>query len=145
MKNIELFDEYTATILAELYQAFPVKVSLNACKISGHSEYDEFGRVLNERGEPSKQFEIAKATIEWLWETGYIRAPDMQDHGISYAVLSPMGLAVLKSVPESIQIKETTGDRLAKLVKEGSFDGARDLVKSALSAGVSFAVSSATG
>ena len=63
----------------------------------------------------------------------------MQDHGISQAVLSPMGLAVLKSVPESIQIKETTGDRLAKLVKEGSFDGARDLVKSALLASLRLA------
>lgn len=145
MKNIELFDEYTARIFADLYQAFPVKVSLNATKLCGHSDHDEFGAIVDERGNPSKSFEIAKATIEWLHETGYIRGGDMNAYGLRSAVLSPMGLTVLKSTPSSLKVEETTGDRLAKLVKEGTYEGAKDLVKSALSAGSAMAIGAIAG
>ena len=138
MQNIVLFDEYTARILAELYEAFPVKTRLDARRLTGHSEYDEYGRVLNERGEPSRQYEIASATIEWLWESGYIRGPGFEQGGMSRAVLSPMGLAVLKAVPDSIKVQETTGERLARLVKEGAHEGAGELARSAIAAGIRF-------
>lgn len=135
MKNIELFDEYAARIFVELYQSFPVKIFVDARKLCGHEEIDDFGRILDGRGEPSKPFEIAHATIAWLKDTGYVRGEDMHAWGLSQAVLSPMGLAVLKSVPSSLKVSETTGDRLAKLVRDGSYDGAKDLVKSAIAAG----------
>lgn len=137
MKNIELFDEYTARIFADLYRSFPVKRSLDARKLSGHEDYDDFGRILNERGDPSKEFEVAYATIEWLFDTGYIRGHEPSGSGMSLAVLSPMGLAVLKSVPSSLKAGESMGDKLSKLLAEGATDSARDLVKAALAAGAS--------
>ncbi len=135
MKNIDLFDEYTARIFAQLYQAFPVKTGIDARKLCGHSETDDFGRVLDDRDEPSKPFEIAHATISWLADTGYIRGGDMHSWGMSQAVLSPLGLAVLKSVPASLKVEESTGERLSKLVRDGAYDGAKDLIKSALATG----------
>lgn len=135
MKNIELFDEYAARIFADLYQAFPVRSNLDACKLSGHGDTDEYGRVLDERGEPSKSFEIARATIEWLRDTGYVRGGEMNVRGMSQAVLTPMGLAVLKAAPVSLKAEETTGDRLSRLVRDGSYDAAKDILKSALTSG----------
>lgn len=135
MKNIELFDEYAARIFAHLYQSFPVKTGIDARQLCGHSEHDDFGRVVDEQGEPSKSFEIAHATIMWLQDTGYIQGGAAHRWGLQQAVLSPMGLAVLKSVPSSLKAEESTGDRLAKLVREGSYEGAKDLVKSAITTG----------
>ncbi|MEG9883838.1 MAG: DUF6378 domain-containing protein [Hyphomicrobiales bacterium] len=128
MKNIELFDEYAARLFAELYKSFPTKTNLNACKLCGHSEIDEYGRILDERGEPSKAFDVARSTIEWLYEAGYIRGNGMGAMGLGQAVLSPMGLMVLKSVPASLKIEESVGDRLSKLVKEGTYEAAREAV-----------------
>ena len=143
MRNIELFDEYAARIFADLYQSFPVRKPLDARKLCGHAEHDEYGRIVDERGEPSKPFEIARATIAWLQDTGYIRGTDLHVWGLSQAVLSPMGLAVLKSVPSSLKVEESTGDRLTRMVREGSYEGAKDLVKSAITTGSAMLMSAA--
>ena len=145
MTNIDLFDEYAARIFAELYQSFPVKRSLNANQLSGHHEFNEFGVVVNENGEPSKQFEIAHGTIQWLWETGYIRGDSVSQTGMFNAVLSPVGLAVLKATPASLTAEVSTGEKLTTLVKDGAFDTAKDLVKSALTAGSALALGAIAG
>lgn len=140
MQNIDLFDQYTAQILAQLYAAFPVKQPLDARKLCGHSAMDEYGAVLDDQGARSKHFEVARATIEWLAETGYLRGGQMDKFGIDRAVLTALGLNVLKALPESLRMGDSTGDRLVRLVREGSFDIAKDLVKSALSTGASMAI-----
>ena len=144
MKNIELFDHYAARILAELYEAFPVKRPLDARKLCGHSDVDEWGTILDERGERSKAFEVARGTIEWLSETGYLRGGDLGRYGLNGAVLTAMGLDVLKAKPESLRGADSMGDRLVRLVREGAFDLARDLVKSALASGAALAMRAVT-
>lgn len=140
-QNMDLFDEYAAAILANLYEAFPVKKPLNAADYCGHMDVNDYGVPVDENGNPSKSFDIAKATIEWLIETGYIRSEGMWQYGSKGAVLTPMGLAVLKAAPESLTVRETTGDKLIRLIRSGSKDAAKDIVRSAITAGASFVMS----
>lgn len=136
MSNIELFDEYTARILAELYEAFPRKTFLDARSICGHQNIDEFGQVLDPEGKPSAHFEVAFATIDWLAETGYIRATDIRQFGARDAVLTAQGLLVLKASPESLTPTEAIGDKITRLVKAGSMGLAKEAAKAAISTGV---------
>jgi hypothetical protein len=136
MKNIELFDEFVARILAGLYEHFPVKSGIDARVLSGHMETDQFGGILDERGEPSRKFEIALATIDWLVDTGYIRTGERRDWGYPQAVLTASGLEVLKASPESLKAREAIGDRIVRLVKDGSLGLAKEAAKAAISTGI---------
>ena len=136
MANIELFDEYTARTFASLYESFPRKKVIDAREICGHSETDEFGSVLNRAGERSKHFEVAMATIEWLIETGYIRAAEMDQYGARDAVLTSQGLMVLKASPDSLKPVEGIGDRIARLVHNGSIDAAKEAANAAIALGI---------
>jgi len=134
-RNIDLFDAYAAAILADLYEAFPVKIPLDATKYCGHGDIDEFGVPVDPNGNPSKAFDVAKSTIEWLMETGYIRGEGFWQYGAKPSVLTPMGLAVLKAVPESLNVKETTGDKLVRLTGAGASDAAKEVIRTTLATG----------
>lgn len=141
MANIDLFDEYTAKIFAALYDAFPRKIVLDARILCGHEGTDDFGQVVNPEGRPSAQFEVAMATIDWLRETGYIRADDSKAFGATGAVLTASGLMVLKATPESLRpTAESIGEKLIRNVREGSLGAARETAKAAISAGVGLAM-----
>ena len=136
MTNIELFDRYAAAIFGELYESFPIKTDIDARKISGHAETNEYGAICDSTGRRSKEAEIAYATIEWLADTGYVRAKDkLYPFGYSQCVLTAEGLRLLKAVPDSVQIKTTVGDKLVRLLKEGSIEMAKDVVRSLLGGG----------
>ena len=137
MKNIELFDGYTAEILAGLYRSFPIKGAIDARDLCGHFGTDEFGIIVNEKGVHSREFEIARSTIEWLYKTGYIRGDKPNEYGIACAVLSPMGLAVLKASPDSLSPSSNVGERLSQLLQSGATEAAKDLIKTALASGIS--------
>lgn len=136
MTNIVLFDEYVARILATLYESFPVRIRLDARQISGMLEEDEFGVPIDERGKPSKAFDICMATIEWLIDTGYINSKDKDQYGYSWCVLTARGLEILKAVPESVKVQSSVGDKLVQLIKGGSIELAREAAKTAISAGI---------
>lgn len=137
MSNIELFDEYTARILAQLYEAFPRKAHLDARALCGHDTIDEFGQVMNDAGRPSAHFEVALATIDWLQETGYVRVRQMFQYGADGAVLTAQGLLVLKASPESLNASEAIGDKISRNVKAGAIGAAKEAAKAAITAGVS--------
>ncbi len=136
LMNIELFDEYVARILSHLYESFPIKVHLDARSITGHEEIDEMGQPLDERGQPSKRFDICLATIDWLVDSGYIRTDGRGQYGYDLAVLTARGLEVLKATPESVKVKISIGEKLVRLVKEGSIDMAKEAAKAAIAVGV---------
>lgn len=136
MSNIELFDEYTALTLANLYEAFPRKVSIDARELCGHREIDDFGRVLNHDQQPSAHFEVARATIEWLIETGYIRATDLGQFGAHGAVLTSAGLVLLKTAPEALKPAEAIGDRIVRLLRTGEKAHAVDAARAVLASGI---------
>ena len=136
MTNIALFDEYVATIFGMLYSSFPVRSRLDAVELSGVPEIDEFGVPIDARGKPSKKFDVCMATIEWLIDTGYISAKDRDQYGFSQCVLTARGLEILKAVPESVQTKETIGEKLVYLLRSGSIDLAKESAREALSIGI---------
>ena len=136
-RNIELFAEYTARILSRLYERFPVKCPLDVREFAGHTETDEFGVIVAPDGRTSKEAEIARATIEWLAETGYLRAENASPpFGYASCVPTARGLEVLKATPQSVRLKETLGDKLVRLVAEGSMDLAKDAVRAAVALAV---------
>ncbi|MDQ7091765.1 MAG: hypothetical protein Q9M50_14210 [Methylococcales bacterium] len=136
MANIELFDEFVATILSYLYIKFPLESALDARELSGDKETDEYGTVLDNNKVRSMRFTICLATMEWLIETGYIRIKDKGQYGYGRAVLTSKGLEVLKSTPESISKNESIGDKLVKLMNEGSLQMAKEVAKAAVSFGI---------
>lgn len=137
MRNIDLFDEYVALILCQLYESFPVKTTLDVRKISGHTGLDEYGRICAPDGRPSKEAEIAYSTIEWLVDSGYVRSERPNPYtGYHGCVLTSQGLEVLKATPESVKVKETTGDKLVRFVSEGSLEMAKDAAKAAITFGI---------
>lgn len=133
-QNIECFDEFVARALAELYGRFPVKIFLDARKLSGDDGNDDFGRVVDSDGRPSKRFEIALATIEWLADSGIIRAGEPHTFGYYNVVLTAAGLEILQATPESLKVGESLGDRITRFVREGSLGFAKEAAKAAISA-----------
>lgn len=136
MNNIDCFNGFVAAILAQLYDGFPVKCMLDARTISGHGDVDDFGGIVDHQGRPSRPFEIAMGTIEWLIDNGYVRAGERHIYGYRNAVLSERGLELLKRGAGNLASKESWGDKLLRLVREGSIDLAREAAKALISAGV---------
>jgi len=73
MKNLDQFDEFAALIFAQLFDGFPVKQMIDARRFSGHADVDDYGGIVDERGQPSRRFAVAIATAEWLIDSGYVR------------------------------------------------------------------------
>lgn len=140
MDNIDCFDDFVAAILADLYRAFPVPAFLDARTLSGHLEVNAFGAIVDENGNRSRRFEIAKATLDWLAESGYIRSTERLPYGHRNAVLTASGLHLLKAVPASLQQRESLGERLVRFVREGSLSLARETAKAVLAEGVGKAI-----
>lgn len=136
MRNIDVFNEFVAVILAQLYESFPVKEDLDVRTISGHTDENEFGIICAPDGRESKEAQVAYSTIEWLVDTGYIRADKPRPYrAFRGCVLTAEGLKLLHATPESVQVKETVGDKLVRLVREGTPELARDAVKALLTLG----------
>jgi len=136
MKNIDLFNDYTASVLSELYTHFPVKRSIDARTLCGHTDRDDFGGIVDADGRPSKAFEIACGTIEWLGDSGYLTYASRTPCAFVNVVLTPKGLSLLKSSPDALRSKDTLGERLLRFVTEGSKELARDAVKAVITAAV---------
>ena len=145
MQNIDLFNDYTAAILSKLYSQFPVKNGIDARQLCGHSDVNDFGLVLDERGQPSKAFEIAVSTMEWLTDYGYVSYANRTSYAFSQAVLTAKGLEHLRRSSDALKSKETLGERLTRFVSDGSKEFARETVKTLLSMGVDAVRSAAMG
>ena len=88
MPNIDRFDRYVAAILGQLYGEFPVKVDLDVRRLTGHTATNADGEICAPDGSVSEEAAVAYGTIEWLIETGYVRAIEPR-HGICFRSLRP--------------------------------------------------------
>lgn len=130
MDNIKAFNLVTGKLFADLYQSFPAP-----------TEVDFIALVVDMI--PNEDFEsawenpsFAEATVRWLDQAGYIwlkKAPTM--HGKPTAVLSPKGLEALKAVPESIDSKESLGERIITFTKAKASESLSQAVGLAITAG----------
>ena len=141
MQNIDLFNEYAARILAQLYEIFPSKQTLDARTISGHTDVNRFGIICAPDGSESKEARLAYDTIEWLVHNGYVRADSLLDGRLAYGCrLTEQGRKVLRAVPEKVQNTETRGRKLVRLIKESSIEAAISCVKEILMRGAAGAI-----
>ena len=120
--NIEYFDEVTVKIFAELYQSFPLPVSINCLELTGKPE-------MTEMGELSKEAEICVAGLKWLAAEGYLTVKHSAQSGAGSVILTAKGLASLKAAPDSLESKISVGERLVAAVKLGAVSTGIEVLK----------------
>lgn len=107
MADMELFNKAVATILGELYEAFPRRVSLQATTLAGTNNEEEF-RPYGD-------------VVFWLRNEGYLTF-ELQSQGVKFdqVTLTKQGLLVLNSEPESLKEKVPLGKTLSNVAKSGT-------------------------
>jgi hypothetical protein len=139
MKNIEEFNIAVAEIFAACYEAFPKPVPIfktdigNAIKISMGVEHDPKYVNLNDH-----EFKVVEYTLSWLIQAGYIWAENPNAPPTSMNIrLSPLGLEVLNSIPESLKTGERIGESLSRGIRSLGKEMLITTVNAALSIGLS--------
>lgn len=139
MQNIEEFNIAVAEIFGLCYREFPTPVSIYKSEIGAAIkdglgiEHDPNYINLSER-----EYKVVEHTLSWLIKAGYIWSDNPNASPTSMNIrLSPLGLEVLNSVPDSLHMTESIGEKLSK--------GARSLGKEALVAVVTTALSIGLG
>jgi len=131
--NIKKFDRLVASILADLYQKFPVHTHVCVYELfdcaPGRLEH---GVWIESENLSKEDQEFYYYTIKWLIDTGYVIGT-IKHHNDSDITLSLKGLELLKSVPSSVDGSESIGQQLVVALKAGAKDSAANLVSKALS------------
>lgn len=129
MNNIDQFNYYSAVILSELYQSFPVPVDIELSKF--HKDQENQDDYFN-------QIVIACATARFLQDEGFIKSHKIDDYGrIAHTVLTTKGLAALSKTPDVIDAnKKSIGERIAIIAKSATNESMKatiaTLIKSVL-------------
>lgn len=138
MRNIEEFNIAVAEILGLCYREFPTPVPIYKSEIGAAIkdglgvEYDPSYINLSER-----EYKVVEHTLSWLIKAGYIWADNPNAQPTSMNIrLSPLGLEVLNSVPDSLQMTESIGEKLSKGAKFLGKEALLTTVNTALSIGL---------
>ncbi|MBE0405009.1 hypothetical protein [Halomonas citrativorans] len=135
--NIQAFDELTGSILARLYSAFPVPITLKA------GDFVDNPLVYSEHVQcdvASEEARFFTATAKWLQMAGYIYLKEI-DRGNLYVtncVLTAKSLELLKVKPANLSNEASLGDQLTAAAKQGSNDAVRKAITEVLSHGARF-------
>ena len=107
--NIDLFDEYTAKILAKLYESFPNPIDLDVFELAGY--YTDDPTSLPPYHVLYKKRECVIATIEYLIRNNDMMTDGKDDDTYQSCVLTAKGLTTLneKSSYSTETIKVTIG------------------------------------
>ncbi len=131
--NIKKFDRIVASILADLYQKFPVHTHVSIYELFDCTPGRLDHGIWIESEELSKEDqEFYYYTVKWLIDTGYVIGT-IKHYNSSDITLSLKGLELLKSVPSSVDGAESIGEQLVGALKAGAKDSAANLVSKALS------------
>ena len=107
MENIDKFNEWSALILAWLYEKFPTPTGLH------HGD-------LKSSPDPVRAERLMRYTIVFLEEEGYIRYAEFKPPGqFSQVKLSRKALNILNRVPDPKNNATTLGEILVKKVHAG--------------------------
>jgi len=120
MPNMDEFNRITVLVLGKLYEAFPQAVRLNV---------EDVHDAPNENDVRNFSY-----TVEFLASENYIKFQAASDEGLFFVevTLTMKGLTVLRSVPDSLDAKETLGNRFAGFLKNGAKDVSKELLKGAV-------------
>jgi hypothetical protein len=145
MTNEEKFNYYVGSIFAALLDVFPRRTQLDLAKLAGAESVQQTysnGRastqyVRNGIVEDLKdEIELVFETVHWLYETDYlIGSVGFNQFGRNaFVTLSPKALEILKSVPESIDSKQSKsiGQELSEAVKKSAKNKVGELASEAL-------------
>lgn len=119
--NMQLFDEITARVFAQLYEAFPLAIGMDCQTLMGAAQMDDYGKVTREAS-------ICIHALRWLGDEGYIKAGSFGQCHASGVVLTAKGLAALKSSPASLEYKQTLGERIVSAVNNDAISAAVGVV-----------------
>jgi hypothetical protein len=135
MKNIESFNIAVAEVFGKCYQAFPIRIDVSVIDV-GEAIHEALGPGYeHDIYKRNSEYDIARASINWLIESGYLLHRNDTHISFNAVTLSPKGLEVLNAKPKELQIKATLGEELSKGVKVIGKDAALSFVKTALSYG----------
>ena len=135
MKNIDAFDRSVAEIFATLYTEFPIpiKMEFSDAPIAIMDAEDSGSEMLD-------KFVIYENTIKWLIAAGYVNAESTNNQAAFGAVLSAKGLEILK-LPSSLEKSGPTfGEKIVSSIKSGAIEAAKNTAQSAISKGLSLAI-----
>lgn len=140
--NIELFDQYAARVLSELYQSFPFEKDLiisELIKDSGYSSQIEQNPLDIVTGDESakRRAELLEKTIEWLGQSRYLHYRNRQPYvRFTDVRLTAKALAVMKSPSDSLKQKQMLGDLLVKSVSSGAASTVKTILSQIISHGI---------
>ena len=139
MKNIEIFKSLSGLVMAELYDAFPLPITLKPSELALKLDDSLWSDSLtsdpqqphinnyNRRRSPAA---LSKPTIEWLQLAGLISYRHYKDGQFEGVVLTPKGLEAIESKPE---IGKTLMSAMAEITKETSKEVAKEQFKNGFS------------
>lgn len=118
MKNIEIFRELSGLVLAKAYDSFPLGVTIRPSELAlelGDEQWEESQRLvtgnLYEYVPNRSPVGLAKPTVRWLIESGFLSCESYKDGAFVGVRLTAKGL-------ESIESEEGRGEKLIKALAE---------------------------
>jgi hypothetical protein len=131
--NIQLFDLITGELFAQLYESFPAPCEIEftslGVKFIDPSDYDGSFMISD----------FAEDTAKWLSDADYIWLVFPESIEAKHtARLTPKGLAILKSIPDSLKEKTSLGERMVDFSKRTVAESLSDTVKLAMEMGVKY-------
>jgi hypothetical protein len=135
VRNIEIFESYSALILAMLYERFPLKYDIDCVELIALIEDELWDEVLPHqtvgdgeikvREHHKSPVAIAKPTLEWLQYAGLIDFSSIDSNNFKGVWLTPKGLESIKSKPKNEK-------RLIRAASDIFKDVAKDTAKKEL-------------
>lgn len=128
-ENIDDFNRGAALIMARLYRSFPVPILLQVEQLDDGSDLPADLRAAR----LSERRIIYAATLAFLADEGYVTFSSSggpaERRGFANARLTSKGLATLSRTPDVMRAPTATiGDRLLKIVSDGSTEAIRQAI-----------------
>lgn len=110
--NIQEFDSIVLQVFAKLYSTFPIPTDISI---------EDFELNLDTNNIDSSQEYFFYNTILWLEQSGFIIYTEKYEDFSLFreVILTPQSLNTLKSVPHSIDSKQTLGEKISECVSKG--------------------------
>lgn len=137
--NIDLFNRFCLTVFQKLYASFPVAVELDVRElmmsaIPNNRSFDETFDALHVGGE----------ALDFLSSEGFLTHKGSFLDGSQFLQvrLSMKGLAILGSMPTSLENKESLISKILAVASKGLKDAASDQIQELASQAFTFALAS---
>lgn len=131
LKNIELFEHYMAFIFDELYDMFPICISIDTENMYYKFSQLEHIKVLlqsGERDEAELKF-ILSSTLFWLKDNALLSFKSESNQSqkntkksFTCVVLTAKGLSLLNKKLDVLEKKPSVIDNISKALKDGVYE-----------------------